>query len=180
MEELGEVEVEWRLFSLGVVHLEEGAPEPEGPVGYSGPSLQLLAAARRSQANQGVDRLYTALGERVHRDGRKLPDDGLLEEAWEAAGLGPGGVTEALEDAQLWQEVLADHRRAVAACQAFGVPTLILDGGEGPGIFGPVITEVPPDDEGRELLRDVLRLTRRGYFFELKRDREGHPPLTRP
>jgi hypothetical protein len=58
------------------------------------------------------------------------------------------------------------------------VPTIILDGGSGPGIFGPILTEVPSDDEGRELLRDFLRLTRRGYFFEVKRDREGHPPKT--
>ena len=45
-----------------------------------------------------------------------------------------------------------------------------------PGVFGPVITKVPDDDEAVELLRDVVRMVRRPYLFELKREREGHPP----
>lgn len=178
MEELGEIQVEWRLFSLAMVHLDEGAPVPEDPAGPSGPGLALLARARRLEGNDGVDRLYTALGDLVHRQGRRLSEDGLLDEAWKKAGLGQAGPGGDADDRQLWQDVLADHRRAVEACQAFGVPTLILDGGEGPGIFGPVITEIPTDQEGRELLQDVLRITRRPYFFELKRDREGHSAQT--
>jgi hypothetical protein len=58
------------------------------------------------------------------------------------------------------------------------VPTLILDEGRGPGIFGPILTEVPSHDESRELLHGVVGMMRRGYFFEMKRSREGHPPQT--
>jgi 2-hydroxychromene-2-carboxylate isomerase len=177
LEELGAVEIDWRLFSLGVVNLAEGEPVPDHPVGTGGAALQLLAQARRLGGNAAVARLYTALGRAAHVRHDNLADPQVLERAWAEAVLDPAGRESASADATLWQEVLREHQVAVAACQAFGVPTLILDGGEGPGIFGPVITEVPDDDESKELLDDVLRLTRRDIFFELKRDRTGHPPL---
>lgn len=178
MVELGEIEIDWRLFSLGVVHVPEGEPIPDGPVGYSGPALRLLALARRLRGNLGVSQLYTELGTAAHIHGERLTEQQVLERAWERAGFDPVDLEASDPDHDLWQDVLGDHRAAVAACQAFGVPTVVLDGGDGPGMFGPVLTEVPSDGEGRELLRDVIRMTRRGYFFEIKRDREGHLPKT--
>lgn len=176
LEELGELEIDWRLFSLGVANLADGESVPDEPVGRSGPSLVLLAKARRVGGNEGVARLYTTLGTAAHVRHEMLAEADVLASGWEAAGLAPSDLEAASSDPTLWQDVLVDHRAAVAACQAFGVPTLILDGGEGPGIFGPVITEVPGDDDARALLQDVLRLTRTQYFFELKRDRDGHLP----
>ncbi|MGC2191604.1 MAG: DsbA family protein [Candidatus Dormiibacterota bacterium] len=178
LEELGALEIDWRLFSLGVANLPEGEPVPEEPVGHGGAALNLLAQARRMGGNHAVSRLYTAMGISAHVRHEKLTDDGVLDRAWAEAGLDPTSRESASADPSLWQEVLADHREAVSACQSFGVPTLILDGGNGPGVFGPIITEVPGDEECRELLNDVLRMVRRSYFFELKRDREGHPPQT--
>jgi len=178
LEELGALEINWRLFSLGVANLPEGESVPAEPVGPSGAALELLAQARRLGGNPAVARLYTAMGAAAHVRHEKLADSGVLDRAWAEAGMDPNRRDSAPADPTLWQEVLTDHRAAVAACQAFGVPTLILDDGKGAGIFGPVITEVPGDEESRELLRDVLRLVRRSYFFELKRDREGHPPQT--
>ena len=51
------------------------------------------------------------------------------------------------------------------------MPTIQLDGGAGPAIFGPVINEVPDDDDAVELWEHVSWLTRHGNFAELKRDR---------
>jgi len=178
LEELGEIEIDWRLFSLGVANLPEGESVPDGPVGHSGEALQLLAQARRIGGNRAVARLYTAMGTAAHVRHEKLVESEVLAQAWSEAELEPKQRESASGDPDLWRDVLSDHQAAVAACQAFGVPTLVLDGGKGPGIFGPVITEVPGDAESSELLQDVLRCTRRGYFFELKRDRTGHPPQT--
>jgi 2-hydroxychromene-2-carboxylate isomerase len=178
LEQLEEIEIDWRLFSLGVANLPEGELVPVGPVGRGGDALQLLALARRIGGNSAVARLYTAMGTAAHVRHEKLVEAEVLERAWEEAELDPASRETAMADPTLWQDVLGDHQAAVAACQAFGVPTLILDGGKGPGIFGPVITEVPSDEESGELLKDVLRAVRRSYFFELKRDREGHPPMT--
>jgi predicted DsbA family dithiol-disulfide isomerase len=135
-----------------------------------------LAQARRIGGNPAIARLYTAMGTAAHVQHEKLVESEVLDRAWEESGMDPASRETTPAGPDLWRDVLSDHQAAVAACQAFGVPTLILDGGKGPGIFGPVITEVPSDAESLELLHDVLRCTRRGYLFELKRDRAGHPP----
>ena len=147
-------------------------------MGPSGVPLQLLAQARRVGGNAAVAQLYTAMGEAAHVRHEKLPEAAVMDRAWSDAGLDSADRLVDPTDPGLWKEVLADHNAAVVACQAFGVPTLVLDAGAGPGVFGPVLTEVPGDDASRELLHDILRMTRRSYFFELKRDREGHPPKT--
>ncbi|MHB1576535.1 MAG: DsbA family oxidoreductase [Candidatus Dormibacteria bacterium] len=180
LEELGEVELDWRFFSLGIVHLEEGNDAESGPVGYSGPALQMLSLARRQGGKELVASLYSELGRLLHHEGKRLTEDqsaAVVEAAMTAAGMDPAERAQHADDRDLWQSVVSDHRSAVASCEAFGVPTLILDGGHGPGLFGPVITEVPDGEESVELLRDVVRMARRPYLFELKRDREGHPPL---
>lgn len=176
MQELGEVKVEWRLFSVELANLPADAAVPDHPTDFGGTALQLLALAQRLEGNSAVGRLYTSLGSAAHVRDEKLADPAVLKRAWSEAGLADRERETAAADLTLWQEVIREHRAAVESCQAFGVPTLILDGGDGPGIFGPVITEVPSDEESRELLVDVVRMTRRGYFFELKRDRDGHPP----
>lgn len=176
LEELGEAQVEWRLFSLGIVHLEDGQDPTDGPLGHSGPALQLLALAGREGGNAQVSRLYTALGDAAHKRGEKLSERSVLDAALKAAEMDPKEAAPALDDHSLWLQVVAEHEAAAKSCQAFGVPTLILDAGAGPGAFGPVITKVPSDKECVELLHDMVRMMRRDYFFEFKRDREGHPP----
>jgi hypothetical protein len=83
----------------------------------------------------------------------------------------------AMADPATWDEVVSEHRAVVEELQAFGVPTIRLDGGEGPGIFGPVISRVPADDEAVELWRHVVWLTRSDNFWELKRNRAVEPDL---
>ena len=178
LEELGEVELEWRLFSLGVANLPEGQEPPDEPIGSSGPLLQLLAQARRVGGNEAVARLYTAMGQAAHVRQEELSDAAVLAQVLEEAGLPSGDLESLVDDRSLWELVLDDHRQAVSSGEAFGVPTLILDAGQGPGIFGPVITEVPGDEECRALLQHVLGITRMSNFFELKRDRSGHPAKT--
>src|SRR2546426_270667 len=60
---------------------------------------------------------------------------------------------------------------------AFGVPTIGLDGGDGPAIFGPVVYKLPADDECVELWRHTAWLVRNENFAELKRGRGGVPDL---
>jgi hypothetical protein len=66
----------------------------------------------------------------------------------------------------------------VERTHSFGVPTIVLDGGEGPSIFGPVISRLPAsDEEAVELFRHVVWLIRCRSFFELKRERTEPPDL---
>jgi hypothetical protein len=92
-------------------------------------------------------------------------------------GLDPGWCDQALGDPRTWVAVLDQHRRLVDRTRSFGVPTLVLDGGNGPAIFGPVISALPSDDDAVELWRHVSWLARYESFSELKRDRTNPPAL---
>ena len=71
-----------------------------------------------------------------------------------------------------------EHEAVAAEVGAFGVPTIRLDGGTGPAIFGPVVSEPPGDDEEAvELWRHVSWLVRNPNFHELKRNRATGPDL---
>jgi hypothetical protein len=60
------------------------------------------------------------------------------------------------------------------------VPTIRLDGGRGPAIFGPVISNPPADGaEAATLWEHVSWLVRYENFSELKRDRTVTPDLAR-
>ncbi|HEX8243754.1 MAG TPA: hypothetical protein VF541_09670, partial [Longimicrobium sp.] len=69
------------------------------------------------------------------------------------------------------EEVEREHAAVVERLGAFGVPTLVLDNGEGPGMFGPVIMPVPKGEEAGEMWDHMLWLTRHQGFFEMKRGR---------
>ena len=57
------------------------------------------------------------------------------------------------------------------------MPTILLDGGAGPAIFGPVISELPGDEDAVQLWEHVSWLARYENFAELKRGRISRPVL---
>jgi hypothetical protein len=88
-------------------------------------------------------------------------------------GADPSLLDEALADRGTWNAVVQEHEALVSSAGAFGVPTIVLDDGEGPAIFGPVIYDFPDDDKTVELWRHTVWLVRYGNFAELKRGRGG-------
>jgi len=120
---------------------------------------------------------YAALGAAVHERGADVDDHEVLAGALREAGLDPGLLERALADPATWQQVQDEHDAMVARHKGFGVPTIVLDGGEGGAIFGPVISEVPDDAEAVELWRHVSWLAGYENFAELKRERARMPEL---
>lgn len=127
---------------------------------------------RRENGDEGVGRLYEAIGWRAHEEGEELSPE-LVEKALKDVGLDPSLVWKALDDDSTIADVRAEHDAAVSEVGAFGVPTIVLE--EGGGIFGPVISSAPEGEEAGELWDHVRWLTERGYFFELKRERNRSP-----
>ena len=162
------VGVRWRFFSLEEINKGDGTVDWEH--GRSAPILRVLALVRRRHGDEGVDRFYTALGRARFEEEREL-DGSTVEAALEAAGLDRELRAAALADPATQDEVLAEHAAIAERLEAFGVPTIVLEAGEGPGIFGPVLNPVPEGEAAGELWDRVLWLTRLDGFFELKRSR---------
>jgi hypothetical protein len=154
-----------------VVNLEDGA-DPRELQARSGPALRTATLIRQRKGGAAIGPFYTALGKSIWE--QSPPEQEMataVRAALEEAGLGVGWCDEALSDPGTWEAVLDEHHGLIERTRSFGVPTIVLDGGGGPAIFGPVISELPSDEDAVDLWRHVSWLARYDNFAELKRDR---------
>jgi predicted DsbA family dithiol-disulfide isomerase len=154
----GEVALSYRLFSL-----ELNAAEPELTFAQATPRYGAAMASLALALREGDDRfeaLYVALGRRLHEEKRPISEAMLAEAAAEA------GVTVAVADASLEDEVVEAYRDARAR-DVFGVPTLQV--AQDKVVYGPILAVGPTGPEGLALWGHVRALADEGTFFELKR-----------
>jgi hypothetical protein len=175
--ELGEVQVtDWRGFSLELVN--GGDESIDAAAEYrAAPALRTVIAVRTAAGGEAVGRFYHALDMRTWEGSEDVRSPDTLRGALGDAALDPSLYDAAMGDPGTWHEVVAGHRAVVEEIGAFGVPTIRLDGGRGPAIFGPVISRVPSDADAIELWRHVAWLVRSDNFWELKRNRSVDPDL---
>ena len=173
LEDLGEVRIDWRPFSLEVVN--NGDDGRRAPDSGSAPALRLLTAVRERAGNEAAGRFYAAIAGAVHDRALPVDDPDALSDALRAAGVDPAIASEVLGDPSSWDAVLAMHDEMANEHHAFGVPTIVLDSGD--VMFGPIIIDVPEDTEAVELWRHFSWLTRNRNFAEVKRHRDGAPDL---
>jgi predicted DsbA family dithiol-disulfide isomerase len=174
--ELGEIRVDWAVFSLEIVNASSAESAEKGHA-HSASSLRTVIAVRDAEGADAVGRFYAALGAAVHQRGEAVDDRATITAALVEAGLSPDLLDKALADDSTWTAVQDEHRALVEGTRSFGVPTIVLDGGDGPAIFGPVISNPPTDADAVELWRHVAWLTRYDNFSELKRERTVQPDL---
>ncbi|MGP8159669.1 MAG: DsbA family protein [Candidatus Dormibacteria bacterium] len=168
LEQLGEVSIEWCVFSLSLVNRgDEGRADGET---WGATALRTVIAVRDA-GDAAVGRFYAAIGAARHQRGEDINEHAVIEAALREATLDPSLLQRALNDPATWEAVQREHDVAVSAHQAFGVPTIVLDGGAGPSMFGPIISAVPDDDEARELWRHFRWMVRNTNVAELKRER---------
>jgi len=174
-----DVDVDWALFSLAEVN--RGIDDEAMAKGHamSLDALRTLVLVRREHGNAAVGRLYRELGEARHDRSQDLGDHDVLRAALRGAGLEEALVDKAVADPTTEAELLAEHAAVVTDFQAFGVPTLVLDGGAGPAMFGPVVQTVPCGEEAGQVWDHAVWLTRQPYFYELKRERTARPDTGR-
>jgi protein-disulfide isomerase-like protein with CxxC motif len=177
LEALGVIEIEWGLFSLELQNADKEPEELAAAHARSAPVLRTAVAVGDAAGHVAVGAFYGAIGERFHERGEPLEERSTVEAALADARLDPSLCETALADASTIERVAEEHRELCERTRSFGVPTIVLDGGDGPAIFGPVITDVPDDDEAEELWRHVSWLVRHESFAELKRDRLSAPDL---
>jgi 2-hydroxychromene-2-carboxylate isomerase len=162
--------VEWRLMSLAVLNADKDVP-PQFVDGMrlSRLASRVLARAGREHGNEGVDALYTALGTRLHEQGGESISRDMVAAAVTDAGL-PAGLMAAYEDESLDADIEASHaegQRRVG--DEAGSPVVAF--GDGPGYFGPIVTEPPTGTDSANLYEAMTLLSTVPQFAELKRAR---------
>ncbi len=162
--------VEWRLMSLAVLNADKDVPEQyaEG-MRLSTLASRVLARTAREHGNEGVDALYTALGTRLHEQGGESISKDMVAAAVTDAGL-PADLMAAYDDGSLDADVEASHedgQRRVG--DEAGSPVIAF--GDGPGYFGPIVTEPPTGTASANLYEAMTLLSAIPQFAELKRAR---------
>jgi predicted DsbA family dithiol-disulfide isomerase len=160
----GVIGLRWRLYSLELnATYRDGLSFHDAAATY-GHALTTLALARRERGAEGLERLYVAVGERLH-DAKESMSPELLLAAADEVGL-TDLPARAAAMADLAHEVTAEFTAGRDA-SVFGVPTLEVDGA--PPIYGPILPTAARDEEALEWWMHVRWLAQRADFFELKR-----------
>ena len=167
--------VEWEPISL----LFKNRPDP-GSDRYAGSLrthrlLRVMESVRTEYGNEGVFRAYWGFGTRIHHDGQLFEFD--VGEVLSGCDIDPAHAA-AFGDAS-WDTGIRARMDAGLDLvgQDVGTPIIAMEDGKGArvGIFGPVITKVPPTDESLRLWDIVVEATRTPSFWELKRTRTEPP-----
>jgi 2-hydroxychromene-2-carboxylate isomerase len=163
-------QVQWRLMSLAVLNADKDVPEQYvEAMRLSRLASRVLAEAGTQHGNEAVDALYTALGRRLHEQGGESISADMVAAAVTDAGL-PAALMDAYEDDERDADVEASHaegQRRVG--DEAGSPVIAF--GDGPGYFGPIVTEPPTGAAAAKLYEAMTLLSAVPQFAELKRAR---------
>ena len=171
-----QIRVNWKFFSLKIINKDRETPEDYKILHEIGlKALRVAAAVRRQFGNDGVDKIYTAMGAIYHHDEGDIDDTPVLEKILQSCGL-PSGLAAEAENELLDQDIQDDMDLAIAkAGTDVGVPQIVLDGGKGPGFFGPVMSPAPTGADAVKFWDAIIAAGSVPGFFELKRTREIGP-----
>jgi protein-disulfide isomerase-like protein with CxxC motif len=177
VEKVRPVRTDWRIMSLAYLNLvqHEGKGLSEeylermskawGPV-------RVCAAAAAEAGPQVLGPLYTALGTRIHNEGRREDPEGVLSEALAEVGL-PASLAAAAESTEFDEAIKKSHHEAFDEVGLdVGTPVIRI---RGKALFGPVITPAPKGEAAGDLWDGLVLVSKADGFFELKRSRDRRP-----
>ncbi|MFE9251279.1 disulfide bond formation protein DsbA [Streptomyces sp. NPDC007088] len=176
--EVRRLDIRWHVMSLAVLNEgREDLPERYRRLLTEGwAPVRLVVAARHKYGEDVVGPLYTALGERIHRQGLG-PGREALAGALAEAGL-PGDLLDETGQDTWDDAVRASHQEGIDLVgEQVGTPVLALPGPEGDrrAFFGPVVTPAPKGEAATRLWDGLLLLAATPGFHELKRTRTQGP-----
>jgi len=170
------IHVNWKLFSLKLINKGREIGEDFKILHEIGlKALRVAAAVRREFGNNGVGKIYTAMGVCYHHDQEDMDQPSVLKEILQTCGF-PANLAAAAEDETWDTDIETDMDQAIAkAGTDVGVPLIVLDNGKGAGFFGPVMSPAPTGEDAVKFWDAVITIGGTPGFFELKRTREVGP-----
>ncbi|MEM6997730.1 MAG: DsbA family protein [Patescibacteria group bacterium] len=171
------LEVSWEPISL---LLKNGA---EGPYGEyykrTAEMLDVVEAVKEAGEIDKVDTLYTAFGLSVHKRRSIAADDydagEIITACLKEAGLDSKYASAAGQDKYRKLVEESTNKGLEIVGDDVGTPIISLLSAQGSeiGLFGPVISELPPTTEEAVQLWDAyITFADKPYFWELKRTRD--------
>ncbi len=172
VEQVRPVSVRWHVMSLAV--LNEGRdldPDYVRAMGRAWGPVRVITAARLAHGDDVVLPLYTAIGTRLHPQGR-TDLEAVVADALAEVGL-PAGLAEAMNTTDVDDELRRSHGAGMEPVGTdVGTPLIHV---EGAAFFGPVVTPAPRGEAAGRLWDGVRLVTGTPGFFELKRSRDTSP-----
>src|SRR5687768_6444895 len=139
-----DLEPRFRVMSLAVLNEDKDIPQEYRDMlaGAWGPVRVAVAAEAKAGAEVLLP-LYTALGNRIHLEGRPI-DRALVEEALAEVGL-PTELADAMDSDEHDEALRASHQQALDLVgEDVGTPVIAVDG---VAFFGPVVTPAPKGED---------------------------------
>jgi len=177
VEQVRDVRTDWHVMSLAILNQDRQGLSDEYKARMTralGP-VRICIAAAQEQGSDILLPLYTALGTRMHVEGRGREEGesaAVISEALAEVGL-PASLAAAATSTEFDDALAASHRAGMDPVgNDVGTPVIHVNGR---ATFGPVVTPAPRGEAAGRLWDGVLLCTGTEGFFELKRTRDRRP-----
>jgi 2-hydroxychromene-2-carboxylate isomerase len=171
VEQQRDLDLNFRIMSLWLLNRDRDLPESYRNLMDDARGLiRVVAAAADEHGDEALPDLYTAMGTRIHNQGRGTGDLSVAEEALIEAGL-PTDLLKAVDSEKYDPMIQASHDQGMKPVGTdVGTPTMHVNG---VAYFGPVLTSIPRGEDAARIFDATVTLASYPYFYELKRTRGG-------